>query len=387
MKKNQSTPIEHGLTLNSLEVILNKNILTLQKAEYSQDLFRKYVENNDYYIHRYEEDMYIWALRQTDERLHNSFNKVEVTIEKHAPIFTKIIERAIVTFFEDNSYEIYKRRHSSIWELELKKEEEGSFGALTLRPTLVFSLRNLYSRLERKQVIALTIRKRGKPIFTGNEDQIKEHLTDTRGLVRNHKGDIVGSRENTKRYLEATGQNEDFARFLSEIESSCKEFNYIKECPEHFKKISPKLYLPSELEILDFLLVNLPSASFESFKISKPIYYYYNETTRTGYYNQMVSQLKPFSFDVFSTRKLNILVVSKGENEGSVGEFLVLLQSKLKDIFHIDNLEFQLKIAPTSKSYIDLLGKVDAKDYDLAIIVLSQRDKAINTLYSPYYLL
>ena len=386
MRRNESTTRKHGLTLNFLEVVFNKNNLSLLKTEYSHDLFVQYQENPNFYIHRYDGDMYIWKLCPTDEALPISFSEAEVTIEKHAPIITKIIERAIVTFFSRNNYQIYKRRYSSIWEVELKKEKEGSFGALVVRPTLAFSLRNLYSKLERRQVIALTLRKRGKPIFTASEEEIKRQLTDTRGLTRNRKGDIVASRDNIKRYLEATGQQQDYERYLSEIESSRNEFEYLKKCPAYFNKIAPNFHLPNELEISNFLLVNLPSASFEPTEISKPKYYFYNERTKRGYYNKVVSELRPYSFDLFRNRNLNILVVSPDEYEGSVDEYMVTLRKKLGDLFHLNYVKFHFAIVRSPETYLDVLNKIDVKDYDLAIIILSQRDKEIDSSRSPYFL-
>ena len=38
------------------------------------------------------------------------------------------------------------------------------------------------------------------------------------------------------------------------------------------------------------------------------------------------------------------------------------------------------------ETYLNVLNKIDAKDYDLAIIILSQRDKKIDSSRSPYYL-
>ena len=146
------------------------------------------------------------------------------------------------------------------------------------------------------------------------------------------------------------------------------------------------MYLPNELEISDFLLVNLPSTSFESIRIPKPKYFYYNEKTKRGYYNKVVSDLRPYSYDLFRNRKVNILVVSPDEYEGSIGEYVVTLRKKLRELFHLNSVEFHLLMVKSSETYLHALNKIDARDYDLAIILLSQRDKEIDTPQSPYYL-
>ena len=157
MRSNESTLIKQGLTLNFLEVIFNKDELSLLKTKYSHDLYTEYKRNPNFYIYRYDDDLYIWELRPTKELLPDTFKGAQVTVEEHAPIFTKIVEQAIATFFSSNNYLIFKQRYSPIWEVELKQEKQGIFRSLALRPTLVFSLRNLYSKLEKKQIIALTV--------------------------------------------------------------------------------------------------------------------------------------------------------------------------------------------------------------------------------------
>ena len=96
--------------------------------------------------------------------------------------------------------------------------------------------------------------------------------------------------------------------------------------------------------------------------------------------------MRPYSFDPFRNQKLRILVVSPDEYEGSIGEYIVTLKKKLKELFHLNNIEFHLELVKSSEDYLQVLDKIDAKDYNLAIILLSQRDKEIDTPQSPYYL-
>ncbi len=304
----ESMPVGQGLTLNFLEVVFNKDKLSLLKAAYSDDLYR-YKKPPDFFIYRSAGDLYIWKLRPTSESLLGIFEEAEITIEEHAPIFTKIVEFAIVTFFRSKGYRVFKRKHSSIWEVELKNEKQKQFRTLSLCPTLAFSLRNLYSILTEKQVIALTVRRRLKPTFIGSEETIKRQLTDTRGLTRNDKGEIVASAHNRYRYLESTGQQQAYENYLDRMESSCNEFEYLKKYAENFNEVAPQFYLPNELKISNFLFVNLPSASFDSTCISKPKYFYYNERNRPGYYNKVVSELRPYSFDLFNNQRLGCVYI------------------------------------------------------------------------------
>ena len=99
------------MTLNFLEVVFNKDKLSLLKAAYSDDLYTKYKKHPDFFIYRSAGDLYIWKLRPTSESLPGIFEEAEITIEEHAPIFTKTVEFAIVTFFRSKGYRVFKRKH------------------------------------------------------------------------------------------------------------------------------------------------------------------------------------------------------------------------------------------------------------------------------------
>ena len=155
MKANEPMLTVQGLTLNFLEVIFNKDKLVLPKASYSDELYNEYKRNPDFFIYRFNNSLYLWKLYPTKEPFPDIFKEVEITIEEHAPIFTKIVESAIVELFRGSDYKVFKQRNSSIWEVELKYEEQGNFGALVVRPILAFSLRNLYSQTGRTDKLLL----------------------------------------------------------------------------------------------------------------------------------------------------------------------------------------------------------------------------------------
>ena len=388
MRSNESMLTEQGLILNSLEVTFNKDKISLLKTAYTHELYTKYKHNPDFFIYRFDDDLYIWKLRPTNERLPSDFKKAEITIEEHAPIFTKIVECSIVEFFKNNNREIFLNRYDWTWTVKLQKEKQRNFGALSLLPTLIFSLRNLYSKLDERQVIVLTLRMRMKPSFTGSEEVIKRQLTDTRGLTRNNNGEIIASADNRYRYLEATGQKQNYEKYRRGMESSSNQFEFLRKYTESFNKIASDLYMPDGLQILNFLLVNLPSASFDSTRIPEPQYFYYNERTRySHYYDRTVSELWPYSFDRFNGQKLNILVVSPDEYEGSTDEYIVTLSKKLTNLFRLKNVNFDLYTTKPPETYLDTLDKIDANDYDLAVVVLSQRNRDIDTRQSPHYLI
>ena len=374
------------LTLNFCEILLNKNLIQIHKAPFTPHLFDIYKENKNFYIHKDSDTLYVWALNCSDHQLPDKFKSSPIKFDEQTPIFKKIIEMSIVEFFRSKNYQIYKKRYSQTWEVEIKREKDEPFGSLILRPVLSFSVNNLYSKTSKKQIVALTIRRRYKPVFTGSEQEIQNQLADTRGLTRNHEGRIVASSHNISRYLEATGQVDTFRTFQNQIQAGRNEFNFLKSTVQQFNDISTMLHLPDGLEVDNFLLVHIPNASFQSSKIAKPRYYYYNERVKGGYYDKIVAELGPYSLDIFRGKKIGIIVVAPDEYEGSVGEYIVKLHRNLKNLFHLDQIEFTIKTIKPPETYLDIINQIDATDYKLAIIIVSQQDKTLPIPESPYHL-
>ena len=374
------------LTLNFCEIILNKNLIQIQKAPFAPHLSDTYKDNVNFYIHKDGNSLYTWELNCSEHRLPKEFKRTPIKFDEQTPIFKKIIEMAIVEFFRSTDYQIYKKRYSQTWEVEIKREKDEPFGSLILRPILAFSVNNLYSKTSKKQIVALTIKRRYKPVFTGSEEEIQKQLADTRDLTRNHVGQIVASSHNISRYLEATGQAEAYRAFQDQTQNGKSEFDFLKSTVQRFNEVSKKLYLPDCLEVDDFLLVHLPNASFQASKIAKPRYYYYNERVKGGYYNKIVAELGPYSLDIFKGKKIGILVISPDEYEGSVGEYIVKLHRNLKNLFHLDQIEFTVKTITPPETYLDIINQIDATDYKLAIIIVSQQDKTLPIPKSPYHL-
>ena len=58
MRINESTLIKQELTLNFLEVVFNKNRISLRKAVYSDELYDEYKRKQDFFIYRFNDSLY-----------------------------------------------------------------------------------------------------------------------------------------------------------------------------------------------------------------------------------------------------------------------------------------------------------------------------------------
>lgn len=298
-----------GLALNLFETALNKISLSVFAIPYSKPSFEGYKEQyKDFFFYRFNNTTYAWKRRVTDQSLPRNFKQEEIHIDEHAPVFRKIVEESLVEYFYQKKYKVRKVKYSSNWEVALKREQSVGFGHLSLFPTLVFSVTNLYSILSNKQVIALAVSKRYVPRFTGSEAEINLQHIDTRDWNRNIRGDIVASSKNRRLYLEATGQSDRYWQFLDSKESDKSEYEYLQNTWNSFNEIRNDLFLPAGLKVTNFIYSNLPNASFEASAINKPQYYFYNEKTKSGqYYDQVLTDLRPFSYDLFASKRIKIL--------------------------------------------------------------------------------
>lgn len=380
MRTQKYLSTEQNLTLNCLNVVFNKETLLLHKTPYSKELYEKYKSDPRFFIYRFYDDLYhdslyLWELCSIDEKLPMEFEQVEVNINEHSPIFSKIVERAIVHFLRENGRNIYLNKYSSLWEVELKKEPPQTFHALILQPTLVFSVVNLYSISLQKQVFVLTVRKRLKPIFSEDDGNIKNNLSKIKGLKRNHKGKIIPNTENQYRYLESVRQKQSFLAFKSQSESVTSQYKFISECTKRFKKIESKLYFPDGLSISNFQPVNLPGKSFNYSEIRTPNYYYYNERVNSKKYNQALPVSKPYSFDRFKDRKITFVVICPARFKTDMDKFMDNVKDRLELLFQLSNVHFDIKLVNSNETYLKVLDGINLRNYDLTIVLLPNQVK------------
>ena len=376
----------HKTTLNICEAVFDQTEAEVCYCDYTEETFRVWKEDSRYYAHRGSDRIFVWALNPSDTGGLDALPTTVINFRNQTPVFAKFLEQALVARLRTLNYSVFSYKKLNAWETQISKEHPVSFGALTLQPRLRFAVHCLFSPETKSPVMALSLRRHYRPLFTKGEDAIRSELADTRDLDRDAAGAISGSPLNVRRYLEATGQNDQYRERLHELQNAEREYLFIEDSVTKIRNQCDKLYIPGGIAISDFCLFNLPNATLRPTRIQKPRYFFFNERTKKGYYNKVLSELGPYSLDRFRNQTLNILAVSPSHHEGSVGEYLSRLKTHLYEMFHIQSVTFRHESFGPDSSYEDALSSVDIGYYNLAIISVSEQDKTKPIDRSPYHI-
>lgn len=376
--------------LNIAEIQTNKETIEVFKTTYT-DKLRSYRDNYpDYSFYKLDNEIYAWNHIPTQIELPKEFNNVVISKKEQTLVFKEILEQGIVHFFMSNNHDIYRKKYSSIWIVNLVKDQKILLNGLALKPQMEFQINPLYSTQQDTQVISISIRKTYKPVFTYSDSEFKANNIDTRNWDRNDKGEFIFSPKNKKRFLDATNQTDNYQNKISQLYSLQQEFKEFNRLLKAFQNYSTEIFLPDDLRITHFYFSNLPNLYFKNTVINRPNYYFFNNRTSGGKYQDRLKVLKPYSHDNFQSNKFKIAVYSPARNEGSTGSFIKLLQDNLSNNFHAKNIQIDLiKFErDVSLDFVkDLVNQTDEGEYNLAITILSQSDKKLPIKSSPYFIL
>ena len=381
---------EQALTMNTLEVICNKERIRVLAMPFEVgkivDLREKYQE---YFFYAHSALIYAWQLVENpDQNLPNNFKEHAINKIDNTLVFNKVIESCFIQFFRLKDRNVTKVRNSSNWELELKSGGQ-SFNGFSTIPLLTFCFHPLYSIKSARLVLGLSVRVSARFKFTISEEEINLKRVDTRDWKRDEQGQITPFYANVLKFVQATNQQFNFKKHFDDINKESFAYEKLVFFHHHFNStVKDNLILPDGLKIENFVFYNLSNSNFGSSIIAKPRYYYYQDRTARTFYNDAVKEQKPYTFDKFNGEDVNILVLTSVAYEGSTDEFIAKLKPVLVEMFHLQKITFDTITADIPKqTYIDAIDqKLSNKVYNLAIVIVSQKDKEVFTIpTSPYY--
>jgi hypothetical protein len=342
-----------GLTLNILEVIFYKKEVNIYKAPFEDGIIKDYrINYKQHFFYRNGIEIFAWNLVVRPELLlPDEFKACKINWVDNTLVFNKIFESALEYLFKSKGRDIYKTKYSSTFELKLHNGAK-DFQGLNVIPILNFAIHPLYSVQDKKQITALSLRYSTKYEFAISEAEILKRNIDTRDWKRNSKREITTSRDNVKKFLSTTGQNILFDSHIASLNSDQNIYNQFVNIAKDFKeKIIPLLNMPDGLKVLDLLFHHIPNSNFHNDSISKPRYYFYQDRHGSGKYTQdLLLDLKPYTYDYFNGKETKIVVITKDIYEGTTETFIKNVEDRLRKVFHLTKLQIDYLKIESNKS-------------------------------------
>ena len=240
------------------------------------------------------------------------------------------------------------------------------------------------------KMFGLTLAFKTKNIFSWTNKEFSQNGIDTQDLAKD-EDKVYCNKKALTRFLECTNNVQKYKNIVWKMNSFNEQYNTIINTYLYIKKHLSDIYISDNIYLSDISSNNLPyrENAFNMEFLPIPNHYYYLDKTQKGKYNDALKELKPYTYEFFSTNKIKCDVICPKKYEGTEESFSIKLQKKLKEIFFVD-IEF-------TKFYIDNLNMEDYKESvyeniinkqdkpDIVIVILEENHKKLGVKQSPYY--
>jgi hypothetical protein len=394
-----------GLFLNFYECNLSVehfDISYLMYDDYSTKELYKNLQSNysDYEFYRYdittetgdtERRIYFWS-RIPNPLLVLEGHEDRVYIQKNPKITSRIIESCVVQHFKNfqnskgQKFEVYKKKENHFWSIISPSELMPNIEGLSVRNEFHFSSFFFYhnEKLHYGFLISPSIKLK----FTIDKKEFENRniaCSDLKGTDEV----IFANKQSLKRFLFATGQQSNYDINYQKISSNQNSFNAINKVFAWLQGTKEKVLLPNSNNFKDFSIKYLPleNDKIQPDKLEEPTRYYFENRTGRGYYHDLMTQLKPYSFGNFKDKIIKIVILCPKFHEGSIEGFINSLENLLKTIFHI-NPHFVTVTLKDAKpeTYDEAIYDNEINDSSLVIVILNEDHIKLPIKQSPYYI-
>ncbi|WP_299188474.1 Piwi domain-containing protein [uncultured Aquimarina sp.] len=384
-----------GLFLNFYQVEINLKEVSTKALNYSdyqskEDFISLRDSNKNCTFYRENDKILVWSAKG----LIGEFEQLpdyKINLDDNPKILSRIIENGIIDLLkETGSYLIFKNKYSNSWEIVSSKDVlKNSIKGLEINRVVHFSPYFCYK--EEKLLLGFTLSSSLKNRFTWSKQEFEKNGIDTTGLKG--KEDIIfANRQSIKRFLESTGATENYESAKIRENQNSTSFQIIDKFYNWLEKNKSKIVLPFELNISSISKRYLPFENdiIKSEIIHKPQRYFYSNRKNTQglrFYDQMVKTYMPYSLEQYQNKKIKLGIICPSEYQGETEVFAKKIESKLKEIFHFNNLiSYFLKIADSDlKSYKDAIYDEELLECDLVYVIVNQLQEKLPNNLSPYY--
>ncbi|OJW74570.1 Piwi domain-containing protein [Spirosoma sp. 48-14] len=391
-----------GLFLNIFECKFEKDYFDLQYLSYEEyatiEAYKKLrTENPDYEFYKNdlkldngqtERRIYFWNKKINPETIIKKGVKERVNIQSNPKIIGKIIESCILQYFlNSKGFKVSKKKEEHFWSITSSKNLFMNIKGLNAYNQIHFNtFFNSYNgTLSFFFVLSRSINLK----FSIGKDEFEKKgivCSDLKGT----ENIIFANKQSIKRFLSATGQQGNFDVQMQVLEHNQENFKVIKQTFDWLEKNRNNIYLPCENTFSEFSLKYLPleNDKVQADKLEDPIRYYFENRTEKGYYNDVISRLKPYSFKFFENQEIKISIICPKFNEGILEGFINQLETRLRSMFHIKPIFLPVFLSDTkTETYTNAVYEEQVLSSLLCIVVLNEQHlKIANIKESPYFI-
>lgn len=313
---------------------------------------------------------------------------ISISADKNPRVFINILERAIVHRLRSlENYRVYKDSYSQVWKIISKKDLlDSSFDGLVVNRQIC--LNTYYRFSDGKVSFGLVISSEIENKFTWDRADFQKHGIDTSTL--GGKDNIIyANKVALKQYLLALGRTEEYDERIKLLDSNEQQFSVVSKFFDWIQKTS--FYLPDDNKIKSISKKYLPFSGINIEIFQNPKRYYFgsktNEQNRASY-NEQVKQYKPFTYDLFENKSVNIGVLCPKQFEGITESFISKLERILKNELHLRKLDFHFHYVDdvSLASYQSGLYNQELLSCQVVMIVVVEEHKKITPQASPYFI-
>ena len=379
-----------GTFLNFFECKLSKEVMQAYCIDYiNKEHFDALREKYpDIFFYRFEgSKIYYWKRRK------NAIIPVELKgtcihlkLIDYPQVFKAIVTSSVAELFKNNGAVVHKNKHSSTFEIESNNNATKDIDGLEVKRLLL--LDSYYSK--ESKMFGLTLAFRTKNIFNWTSKEFSQNGIAIEDLSKDNDK-IYCNKKALTRFLECTNNAQQYKNIVWKMNSFNEQYKTIISTYSYIKKHLSDIYIGDDVYISDISFNNLPyrENAFNMDFLPIPNHYYYLDKTQKGKYNEALKELKPYTYEFFSTDKIKCAVICPRKYEGTEENFAVKLQKKLKEIFFVD-IEYSkyyidnLNVDDYKKSvYDNIINKQDKPD--IVIVILEENHKKLGVKQSPYY--
>jgi hypothetical protein len=391
VRPRQTGDIRKGLVLNVLEVVLDNTEAVLPSTPYSEETWNTCTDEHDeIWFYRFQGRIYSLASDPPETNSLSEFTPTEITVDAHSPVFAQLIAERFHQFFLSEGPNAWRNAYDSTWEVHMPQAESKNIGQLSISPTLIYTVRPLYSTTESEQILALVLRTKLRHEFL-EEDDIEAPAPEKLDLKWQRQGDeeeIYASGKNVVEYVSHLDQVNEYESYTEQFQGYENRFLCFRTHINRVNNVRGLVSLPGSLNITGLSPVTLPSPLFNVEHIEYPTHFFYQDRTPdpNEYLNDAVQRLLPRSYDKFAGDTIQVAVLAAKTRERQALEYGRTIKEKLETLFHLSKVELSFHtFEPTQNEIERFLRNFDASKYDVALPLMAESLKQIPEEKSPYH--